>query len=75
MAQNDSILTYPLTVIILCHGFVYPVEDIQTPISTAGRDVASATKRRRSNQQQAAQHVPKKQDVIASKIIYILSPL
>ena len=68
-------LTYPLSVILLCHSFVYPIEDIETPISTAGRDAASVSKWRRLDQHQAAQHLPKKQDVIASKVINILCSL
>ena len=74
MTQDDNNnLTYPLSVIVLCHSFVYPVEDIETPISTAGRNAASASKQRRSDQ--AAKYLPKKQDVIACKIINILRPL
>ena len=78
MTQDISInFTYPLSVIVLCHSFVNPVEDVETPISTAHTYPASVSKHQCKETALTASctHLPKKQYVIASKVVNILRPL
>lgn len=71
---NSDILTYPLSIVVLCKQLVNPVEDVESSVSPAGQG-SCGDKQGGWITSRAARLLPKKQNIVASEVINVLRPL